>query len=281
LATDGTDGTYGTVLEDFVLTVATNVETLNQAQPADATCVAYHDVVAALTGSAPLKCTFYVPHDFIGTCTCVKAGTAAADATARNGGDVATANGVTALLGTATTTTTTGSEGADDGTRTNAANVAIVARGSNDPKGLPKGVSNYILKDPVRPEILRTWRATVYSDQSATDSLHEITTTIFSMSAELRAVGRHTTLKDNRTTPAVSFYGTLDPSKPSPTVPKAGIFEMLPFFNYTVCNVFPIPFIGGATSYHQETFEDALVEDITNFDVTTFYAKTKYVHRGV
>ena len=274
------------------MTVATNVETLNQAQPADATCVAYHDVVAALTGSAPLKCTFYVPHDFIGTCTCVKAGTAAADATARNGGDVATANGVTALLGTATTTTTTivpnaetmtvktGSEGADGGTRTNTASVAIVARGSNDRKD-PKGLSKDILKHPVRPEILRTWRATVYSDQSATDSLHEITTTIFSMSAELRAVGRHTTLKDNRTTPAVSFYGTLDPSKPSPTVPKAGIFEMLPFFNYTVCNVFPIPFIGGATSYHQETFEDALVEDITNFDVTTFYAKTKYVHRGV
>ena len=219
LATVGTDGT---VLEDFVLTVATNVETLNQAQPADATCVAYHDVVAALTGSAPLKCTFYVPHDFIGTCTCVKAGTtAAADAV----------------------------------------------------------ISKDTLEDPVRPEILRTWRATVYSDQSATDSLHEITTTIFSMSAALRAIGRHTTLKDNRTTPAVSFYGTLDPSKPSPTVPKAGIFEMLPFFNYTVCNVFPIPFIGGATSYHQETFEDALVEDITNFDVTTFYAKTKYVHR--
>lgn len=56
---------------DFVLTIATNVETSNQAQPADFTCQAYNEIVVALSDGASPNCTFYVPHDFIGTCTCV------------------------------------------------------------------------------------------------------------------------------------------------------------------------------------------------------------------
>jgi len=52
------------------LAVGTNVETSSQAQPAEATCLAYHAVVAALKGVAPPKCTFTVPQHFIGTCTC-------------------------------------------------------------------------------------------------------------------------------------------------------------------------------------------------------------------
>jgi len=56
---------------DFVLTVATNVETDSQAQPADATCVAYHDVIALMNNKAPPNCTFVVPHRFIGTCSCI------------------------------------------------------------------------------------------------------------------------------------------------------------------------------------------------------------------
>ena len=59
---------------DFVLTVATNVETTTQAQPADATCVGYHAVLAAMQGTTPPKCTFTVPHHFIGTCKCTDNG---------------------------------------------------------------------------------------------------------------------------------------------------------------------------------------------------------------
>lgn len=55
---------------DFVISVATNVETNTQAQPADFTCVAYHEVKAALEGTVAPKCTFTVPHRFIGTCSC-------------------------------------------------------------------------------------------------------------------------------------------------------------------------------------------------------------------
>jgi len=55
---------------DFVLSVATNVETTSQAQPADFTCLAYHEVKAALDGTPAPKCTFVVPHQFIGTCKC-------------------------------------------------------------------------------------------------------------------------------------------------------------------------------------------------------------------
>ena len=57
----------------FVLTVATNVETTSQAQPADATCVGYHAVLAAMQGTPPPTCTFNVPHHFIGTCNCTSA----------------------------------------------------------------------------------------------------------------------------------------------------------------------------------------------------------------
>jgi len=56
--------------QDFVLSVATNVETTSQAQPADFTCIAYHEVKAVLDGTVAPKCTFTVPHRFIGTCSC-------------------------------------------------------------------------------------------------------------------------------------------------------------------------------------------------------------------
>mmetsp|Transcript_117297 Transcript_117297/g.373673 ORF Transcript_117297/g.373673 Transcript_117297/m.373673 type:complete len:437 (+) Transcript_117297:65-1375(+) len=57
---------------DFVLSVATNVETASQAQPADTTCIAYHEVVAALQGTTPPSCTFTVPYRFVGKCTCTQ-----------------------------------------------------------------------------------------------------------------------------------------------------------------------------------------------------------------
>ena len=53
--------------------VATNVETLSQAQPADFTCAAYHAVLAALRGTPAPNCSFVVPHRFIGTCSCTPA----------------------------------------------------------------------------------------------------------------------------------------------------------------------------------------------------------------
>ena len=55
---------------DFAIAVATNIETDSQAQPADFTCLAYHEVVAALAGSAAPRCNFTVPHRFIGICSC-------------------------------------------------------------------------------------------------------------------------------------------------------------------------------------------------------------------
>jgi CubicO group peptidase (beta-lactamase class C family) len=55
---------------DFVISVATNVETSSQAQPADFTCLAYHEVKALLDGTTAPTCTFTVPHRFIGTCKC-------------------------------------------------------------------------------------------------------------------------------------------------------------------------------------------------------------------
>ena len=57
--------------DGFALAVATNVETSSQAQPADFTCSAYHEVRAAIQGAPPPNCTFVVPHHFIGVCTCV------------------------------------------------------------------------------------------------------------------------------------------------------------------------------------------------------------------
>merc|ERR1712054_322846 len=55
---------------DFTLSVATNVETTSQAQPADFTCLAYHAVKAVLRGTAIPNCTFTVFRHFIGTCKC-------------------------------------------------------------------------------------------------------------------------------------------------------------------------------------------------------------------
>lgn len=55
---------------DFVISVATNVETSSQAQPADFTCLAYHEVKAVMDGTRAPKCTFVVPHRFIGKCSC-------------------------------------------------------------------------------------------------------------------------------------------------------------------------------------------------------------------
>jgi len=56
--------------EDFVLTVATNVETVSQAQPADFTCLAYHAAIAVINDTPRLKCSFSVPQRFIGICSC-------------------------------------------------------------------------------------------------------------------------------------------------------------------------------------------------------------------
>ena len=57
---------------DAALAVATNIERPDQAQPADATCHAYHAIVAALKGEPAPTCTFTVPHRFIGECKCSK-----------------------------------------------------------------------------------------------------------------------------------------------------------------------------------------------------------------
>jgi hypothetical protein len=58
---------------DAALAVATNIESTTQAQPADATCHAYHAIVAALRGEPAPKCTFTVPYRFIGQCDCTPA----------------------------------------------------------------------------------------------------------------------------------------------------------------------------------------------------------------
>ena len=58
---------------DAALAVATNIEREDQAQPADATCHAYHAIVAALNGQPAPTCTFTVPHRFIGECKCTHA----------------------------------------------------------------------------------------------------------------------------------------------------------------------------------------------------------------
>eukprot|EP00041_Stephanoeca_diplocostata_P029919 m.892460 g.892460 ORF g.892460 m.892460 type:complete len:201 (+) comp23656_c1_seq9:2167-2769(+) len=55
---------------DFVLTVATNVETNTQKQPAQFTCLAFNEILAALEGKNAPTCEFIVPHHFIGTCNC-------------------------------------------------------------------------------------------------------------------------------------------------------------------------------------------------------------------
>jgi len=55
---------------DLALTVATNIESSSQAQPAEATCRIYHALVAALSGKPDPGCSFVVPHYFIGTCSC-------------------------------------------------------------------------------------------------------------------------------------------------------------------------------------------------------------------
>ncbi|CAJ1398374.1 unnamed protein product [Effrenium voratum] len=57
--------------DDFVITVATNVETTKQAQPADFTCHAYHEIKAVLTGKPKPHCVFVVPQRFIGKCMCL------------------------------------------------------------------------------------------------------------------------------------------------------------------------------------------------------------------
>lgn len=55
---------------DFALSVATNVETASQAQPADFTCLAFHELRAVLEGRPAQRCNFSVPYRFIGTCSC-------------------------------------------------------------------------------------------------------------------------------------------------------------------------------------------------------------------
>mmetsp|Transcript_95 Transcript_95/g.258 ORF Transcript_95/g.258 Transcript_95/m.258 type:complete len:439 (-) Transcript_95:49-1365(-) len=56
--------------QDFVITIGTNIETNSQAQPADFTCLAYHALVAAMSGMPKPHCNFTVPRRFIGTCSC-------------------------------------------------------------------------------------------------------------------------------------------------------------------------------------------------------------------
>eukprot|EP00658_Telonema_sp_P-2_P060322 TRINITY_DN49268_c0_g1_i3.p2 TRINITY_DN49268_c0_g1~~TRINITY_DN49268_c0_g1_i3.p2 ORF type:complete len:113 (-),score=23.15 TRINITY_DN49268_c0_g1_i3:174-512(-) len=57
---------------DAVITVATNIETDSQAQPAEMTCLLYHQVNAILNREPSPVCKFVVPQRFIGTCSCVK-----------------------------------------------------------------------------------------------------------------------------------------------------------------------------------------------------------------
>jgi hypothetical protein len=59
---------------DFALTVATNVESANQAQPAETTCKLYHAIAAAVQGKPDPACTFVVPRRFIGKCSCGTSG---------------------------------------------------------------------------------------------------------------------------------------------------------------------------------------------------------------
>lgn len=55
---------------DFSLSVATNIETDSQAQPADVTCQLYNSIAAIMQNKSIPSCTFTVPYRFIGTCNC-------------------------------------------------------------------------------------------------------------------------------------------------------------------------------------------------------------------
>lgn len=46
--------------------MATNVETTKQAQPADFTCLAYHELKAVLTGRPKPHCAMVIPQRHLG-----------------------------------------------------------------------------------------------------------------------------------------------------------------------------------------------------------------------
>ena len=118
---------------------------------------------------------------------------------------------------------------------------------------------------PTRHDIAYTFTATMYTNRSATASLHQEGTSTYAASETLGANSQPEEMIDGRTTNVVMMYSS-----------DAGIRALNPFFNWTVCNIFDVPFIGGASDWHQMTFEESL-EDLFGFEFLPLYAAAEFV----
>ena len=121
----------------------------------------------------------------------------------------------------------------------------------------------------------RTFSANLWTNQSATDSLHVEALSYVALSNESGCVVQHSLLTDGRSTESLGFYqdGAAHPSE------GVGVFAITPFFNHSVCNIYPVQMIGPPSNYHAMTFNEAF-EELLNLRFDSLYGSTKYNGSG-
>ena len=128
------------------------------------------------------------------------------------------------------------------------------------------------------PLLLKRFTATMYSDQSETDSLHFTSTSSILVyegaestptGGSIGVVQTSSPLIDHRTTTAAGWYAANISDTASLT--RTGVYAHTPFFEYQTCDIFSIPFVGPPNDYHEETFAQAW-ESLFNVDFSGVYA---------
>ena len=128
------------------------------------------------------------------------------------------------------------------------------------------------------PPLLKRFTATMYSDQSETDSLHVTTTSSVLVyegaestptGGSIGVVQTSSPLIDRRVTTAAGWYAAN--LSDTASLARTGVYAHTPFFEYQTCDIFSIPFVGPPNDYHEETFAQAW-ESLFNVDFSGIYA---------
>ena len=128
------------------------------------------------------------------------------------------------------------------------------------------------------PPLLKRFTATMYSDQSETDSLHVTTTSSVLVyegaestptGGSIGVVQTSSPLIDHRVTTAAGWYAAN--LSDTASLARTGVYAHTPFFEYQTCDIFSIPFVGPPNDYHEETFAQAW-ESLFNVDFSGIYA---------
>ena len=112
--------------------------------------------------------------------------------------------------------------------------------------GIPAFVVAHMPPPPPRMPLRMTFSAVLWTNQSATGSIHYEASIPVAADITRGSIAQLQPLLDGRSSKAVTSFA------------DGGLWAVQPFFNWSVCYVYPVPSIGPPSTYMPENFEQAI-----------------------